>query len=31
MLSETGWEKLLPVCDGAMLDLKAWGANVINS
>ncbi|STK09307.1 radical SAM superfamily protein [Escherichia coli] len=22
MLSETGWEKLLPVCDGAMLDLK---------
>lgn len=25
MLSETGWEKLLPVCDGAMLDLKAWG------
>ena len=24
MLSETGWEKLLPVCDGAMLDLKAW-------
>lgn len=31
MLSETGWEKLLPVCDGAMLDLKAWGANVINN
>ena len=26
MLSETGWEKLLPVCDGAMLDLKAWGS-----
>lgn len=24
MLSETGWQKLLPVCDGAMLDLKAW-------
>lgn len=24
LLSETGWEKLLPVCDGAMLDLKAW-------
>ena len=26
MLSETGWEKLLPACDGAMLDLKAWGS-----
>ncbi|HDK1097043.1 TPA: radical SAM protein [Escherichia coli] len=26
MLSETGWEKLLTVCDGAMLDLKAWGS-----
>ncbi|HFZ8994935.1 TPA: YjjW family glycine radical enzyme activase [Citrobacter freundii] len=25
LLSETGWEKLLPVCDGVMLDLKAWG------
>ncbi|MDN8601138.1 YjjW family glycine radical enzyme activase [Citrobacter sp. S2-9] len=25
MLSETGWEKLLPLCDGVMLDLKAWG------
>jgi len=24
LLSETGWEKLLPVCDGAMIDLKAW-------
>ncbi len=31
MLSETGWEKLLPVYDGAMLDLKAWEANVINN
>lgn len=26
MLSETGWRKLLPVCDGAMLDLKAWSS-----
>lgn len=26
MLSETGWHKLLPVCDGAMIDLKAWGS-----
>ncbi|MEN0586205.1 MULTISPECIES: YjjW family glycine radical enzyme activase [unclassified Kosakonia] len=25
LLSETGWRKLLPVCDGAMIDLKAWG------
>ena len=25
LLGETGWEKLLPVLDGAMLDLKAWG------
>lgn len=25
LLSETGWQKLLPVLDGAMLDLKAWG------
>lgn len=24
LLSETGWEKLLPMCDGAMIDLKAW-------
>lgn len=24
ILSETGWQKLLPVCDGVMLDLKAW-------
>lgn len=23
-LSETGWQKLLPVCDGVMLDLKTW-------
>lgn len=23
-LSQTGWEKLLPVLDGAMIDLKAW-------
>ena len=26
LLSETGWQKLLPVFDGAMLDLKAWGS-----
>ncbi len=26
LLSETGWQKLLPVFDGAMLDLKAWNA-----
>ncbi len=26
LLSETGWHKLLPVCDGAMIDLKAWGS-----
>lgn len=25
LLSEAGWQKLLPVFDGAMLDLKAWG------
>lgn len=25
LLSETGWQKLLPVFDGAMVDLKAWG------
>jgi YjjW family glycine radical enzyme activase len=24
LLSETGWQKLLPFFDGAMLDLKAW-------
>lgn len=24
LLSETGWQKLRPVFDGAMLDLKAW-------
>ena len=23
-LSETGWKKVLPVLDGAMIDLKAW-------
>lgn len=23
-LSQSGWEKLIPVMDGAMLDLKAW-------
>lgn len=23
-LSQTGWEKVLPVLDGAMIDLKAW-------
>ncbi|HHU0691971.1 YjjW family glycine radical enzyme activase [Citrobacter sp. Marseille-Q3906] len=23
-LGETGWQKLLPVCDGVMLDFKAW-------
>lgn len=23
-LSETGWQKLLPVTDGTMIDLKAW-------
>lgn len=26
LLSETGWQKLLPVCDGAMVDLKAWSS-----
>lgn len=26
LLSETGWQKLLPVCDGAMIDLKAWSS-----
>lgn len=26
LLGETGWQKLLPVCDGAMIDLKAWGS-----
>lgn len=25
LLGETGWQKLLPVFDGAMVDLKAWG------
>ncbi|MGY5958557.1 YjjW family glycine radical enzyme activase [Kosakonia sp. BK9b] len=24
LLSETGWRRLLPVCHGAMIDLKAW-------
>ena len=24
VLGETGWQKLLPVFDGAMIDLKAW-------
>lgn len=24
LLSETGWQKLLPLFDGAMIDLKAW-------
>ncbi|KNC89290.1 YjjW family glycine radical enzyme activase [Trabulsiella odontotermitis] len=24
-LSISGWEKLRPVCDGVMVDLKAWG------
>ena len=27
LLSETGWHRLLPVCDGAMIDLKAWGSD----
>ncbi|XWJ91676.1 YjjW family glycine radical enzyme activase [Phytobacter ursingii] len=27
LLSETGWRRLLPVCDGAMIDLKAWGSD----
>lgn len=31
MLSETGWQKLLPVCDGVMLDLKHGTARVIGS
>ncbi|CBG91586.1 YjjW family glycine radical enzyme activase [Citrobacter rodentium] len=26
LLNETGWQKLLPVCDGVMLDLKAWSS-----
>lgn len=26
MLSETGWQKLMPLCDGTMIDLKAWGS-----
>jgi pyruvate-formate lyase-activating enzyme len=24
-LSASGWEKLRPLCDGVMVDLKAWG------
>lgn len=31
LLSETGWQKLLPVLDGAMLDLKAWGTSITAS
>lgn len=27
LLSETGWQKLLPVCDGVMLDLKSWDSD----
>lgn len=27
-LAETGWRKLIPVMDGAMIDLKAWDSNV---
>ena len=26
LLSDTGWQKLLPLFDGAMIDLKAWGS-----
>lgn len=26
MLSETGWHRLMPLCDGTMIDLKAWGS-----
>lgn len=26
MLSETGWQKLMPLCDGTMIDLKAWSS-----
>jgi YjjW family glycine radical enzyme activase len=28
MLSETGWQKLMPVCDGTMIDLKAWSSTL---
>lgn len=28
MLSETGWHKLMPMCDGAMIDLKAWSGGL---
>lgn len=27
-LGETGWQRLLPVLDGAMIDLKGWGESV---
>lgn len=27
-LGETGWQRLLPVLDGAMIDLKGWGDSV---
>ncbi|OLR19657.1 YjjW family glycine radical enzyme activase [Enterobacter kobei] len=28
LLSETGWQKLLPLFDGAMIDLKAWDNDI---
>lgn len=28
MLSETGWQKLMPLCDGTMIDLKAWDSGL---
>ncbi|MGK9172478.1 YjjW family glycine radical enzyme activase [Yokenella regensburgei] len=31
VLSETGWHKLMPVCDGAMIDLKAWSSTCHHS
>lgn len=27
-LAETGWQRLLPLMDGAMIDLKAWDSDV---
>lgn len=27
LLSTTGWQKLMPVCDGTMIDLKAWDSS----
>ncbi|POG18854.1 YjjW family glycine radical enzyme activase [Aeromonas veronii] len=30
-LAETGWQRLLPVLDGAMLDLKGWRDSVYHS